>query len=764
MQLSKFDTFYVELTERCELPPNVSSITAYGRNSKQWFDYEHKAVSDELTIRHLNKTIETNECLRERKSLESFFPVKQIDAVVKITSSSPLKKASCERLSKLISISFDRAINEFDAKHDGLTGLLNSKSISEKINELLKNPANLNDRTALEGVADSSQNRICLMSLDMDHFKQINDSYGHDYGDVVLMAFSQRLKRASVELVNTHSGINIEVGRCGGEEFFVILSGQLSEIKITEIAEFVRALIANQPLPTDPEYLEFPADKKSENLVLPHITERKVSVSVGLSSIIAPEVESNINLIPARLKAETDVALYRAKSGGRNCVRYFPQVKNKCGLVIEHHVEADIVTIDLGSQVGVEVGQEFYVYHPQFTGDKPFVQSDGRTKKVLGIYPRSALGRIIVFNVQKEISFCKVADRPESKIFPSGSILEYIPVGHITHLIGPAKDSVVLNDIGLTTLRNFQNEIKNRAVNKTQSALIFFSLFNLSEIQAKKGVASVNRTLGELFRIVNSKFGFPALICQTNENSIAVLIKSKEGENYLELTKDTISESERRCSQFAKFHAGICLPNIKGQSKGDASQLNPDYILEGARFAASSIVYKESMPANIFTSDLAGDILYAHRSKGALAEAIADYEIFCLIGVRNGLVENQMALTHYQMEPPNYTKALDFITQSTKLEPNFAILWSNQALIEFCLHKYSAAAKMFHFIDTKFKDYELNNIYIQPRALSFYEAYKQGDRALTTEQILATLEKSLNNNDKNLFEKEVRDAIVNLKS
>jgi diguanylate cyclase (GGDEF)-like protein len=124
------------------------------------------------------------------------------------------------------------------------------------------------------------------MMIDLDHFKKINDTYGHLVGDQVLKEFAQRCK-TSVREVDL-------VGRYGGEEL-VILLPETDRKTAMRVAERLRASVAATPI------------KISE-------TEIAVTVSIG----VAEKDENTLQL--DTLIARADQAMYIAKHKGRNCV------------------------------------------------------------------------------------------------------------------------------------------------------------------------------------------------------------------------------------------------------------------------------------------------------------------------------------------------------------------------------------------------------------------------------------------------------------
>ncbi len=152
----------------------------------------------------------------------------------------------------------------------------------------------LHNRRYLEGhlrtlVSQSMQQgrSLSVLIADIDHFKQVNDTYGHDVGDMVLREFSQRFRR------NTR-GIDL-AGRLGGEEFVIIMP-DTDISRASQVAERLRACVA--------------ADEFS----IPGSQRIRVTASVGLATLERPDDT------PDAVLKRADRALYVAKRSGRNRV------------------------------------------------------------------------------------------------------------------------------------------------------------------------------------------------------------------------------------------------------------------------------------------------------------------------------------------------------------------------------------------------------------------------------------------------------------
>ncbi|AOY89345.1 diguanylate cyclase [Marinobacter salinus] len=160
------------------------------------------------------------------------------------------------------------------AIRDSLTGLFNRREMTRILEEELAR-------------AKRYQRPMAVLWIDFDHFKDVNDTYGHAAGDSVLVSVS-RLLKDSVRSVDS-------VGRFGGEEFVAVLP-EMDVPGATEAAERLRRRVGKEPLP------------------LGKGTSVPLTVSVGVA------VYPNHGLTASKLCAAADQAMYRAKERGRNCV------------------------------------------------------------------------------------------------------------------------------------------------------------------------------------------------------------------------------------------------------------------------------------------------------------------------------------------------------------------------------------------------------------------------------------------------------------
>jgi two-component system cell cycle response regulator len=179
------------------------------------------------------------------------------------------KRRYTERLRDNVQTSIELAIT------DGLTGLFNRRYMETHLRTLVEQSAARNKP-------------ITVLVLDIDYFKAVNDSYGHDAGDDVLREFALRMRKATR---------NIDLAcRYGGEEFVIVMP-ETDMAVATVVAERLRRRIATEP---------FAIQQGARHL--------EVTISIGIAAL------SSAGDNAASILKRADQALYRAKRDGRNRV------------------------------------------------------------------------------------------------------------------------------------------------------------------------------------------------------------------------------------------------------------------------------------------------------------------------------------------------------------------------------------------------------------------------------------------------------------
>lgn len=158
---------------------------------------------------------------------------------------------------------------EMQANIDPLTGIANRLKLDDTF------------QTEIER-ARRYQTPLCILLGDVDHFKEVNDHFGHQVGDRVLITIA--------ELIQSSLRSSDHAGRWGGEEFLIICP-QTELSQATKLAERIRQQVENHPFETD----------------------QPLSISFGVASFTDNDSVSS-------LTTKADRALYQAKAGGRNRV------------------------------------------------------------------------------------------------------------------------------------------------------------------------------------------------------------------------------------------------------------------------------------------------------------------------------------------------------------------------------------------------------------------------------------------------------------
>jgi diguanylate cyclase (GGDEF)-like protein/PAS domain S-box-containing protein len=198
---------------------------------------------------------------------------------------------------------------EHNALHDSLTGLPNRRYLD----------------TALDDcpIPDGPNASVALLQIDLDRFKQINDTLGHAAGDAMLVHAAGVLRECA--------GPDRFVARIGGDEFVVLCIGASLE----ELAALAEEIVTR---------MRKPVSYRGH--------ECRFGVSIGIAAEFAPDID------PRRLLVNADIALYRAKSRGRNRYEFFTGI-----------LQAEIVrTKRLADEIlsGLEQNAFVAYYQPQF--------------------------------------------------------------------------------------------------------------------------------------------------------------------------------------------------------------------------------------------------------------------------------------------------------------------------------------------------------------------------------------------------------------
>ena len=203
---------------------------------------------------------------------------------------------------------------EHQALHDPLTGLPNRRLLRERLTHDMASSAR-------------SQHSLALLFIDLDHFKNVNDSVGHTLGDALLVTVAQRLQGCI--------GESDTLARLGGDEFVILLDRISSPADCSQIAH---KIIAATALPVALETRTF-----------------NVTASIGIA--IWPEDGDD----PEILTRNADLAMYQAKKSGRNNYQFFAAEMNTR--------TQEAIELEVALRVALDRGELRLYFQPQVSAD-----------------------------------------------------------------------------------------------------------------------------------------------------------------------------------------------------------------------------------------------------------------------------------------------------------------------------------------------------------------------------------------------------------
>jgi two-component system, cell cycle response regulator len=220
----------------------------------------------------------------------------QLDGVLVFSSSDrerftpELASDFLAHLGLVAAICVENAVNRARLLRSGLTDFLtgfhNRRYLHSRLREELAR-------------AQRARKSIACLMIDVDHFKRINDQYGHLAGDTVLREVAQR--------IDTEMRISDTGARFGGDEFAMVLA-QAAMPDGEKVAARVLHAVRNRPITITKGASEF------------------VTLSIGVAVATPGPGTRDYKVLAERLIAEADAALYRAKSAGRNRVAVSPNI------------------------------------------------------------------------------------------------------------------------------------------------------------------------------------------------------------------------------------------------------------------------------------------------------------------------------------------------------------------------------------------------------------------------------------------------------
>lgn len=695
-------------------------------------------------VQFLEKTKKKKGVWREASCTTTYFFSAEFDAVVVADFHKAPRTETQDYFNLAITNCARHASNAFLAAHDTLTELLNRHSLEQQLNSILS--ANI----AVSGADLADQQQVAVLAFDLDHFKQVNDTYGHLYGDIVLKSFARRLESFAQRLSEegTLKGrAEFIVSRPGGEEFTVVERGSLSDTEVCELAKRFCEEIAKMELPTEDEWKQYEELSLTTGLQFPPDQERRITCSVGVVSQVLPVIGTPIEQIRNSLLNRADLALYKAKTSGRNRICFFPEIVKRYGRILEVNPETDIVVIDLGSEIGLKHGQELFVFHPKFDGSADYIHKDGRTTKRMGLYPRVHSARIEAFDVQKEISFCRILERiPTNSDLIKDSWLEAVPLGAIDHLV---KASTLG---GLISSKNVAGPLPAEVIRKRIAELeekhplcAVFRIANEEEVIENLGPTSISKILANLYSALQKRFPLSATIGYVQPTQFALVLSDNNNLN-IQLIGEALTEVNNIYGGKIRVIAGIFDSSEKNTEYWRDGKVNYSKALELAGLASLVPELNGASPYKIFNYDSLQDIVLDLEKVRGQELALADLKKLSEIGIETAWFENVIGKLAFSLR--NYDCALEAVLKAHELNNSEPVYRSNAALVYYLKGMFKDAYEAFNDAN-KIDGRSIPIHSFGPWALSANSARLEG-LEIPIKQVISLIDQAVANKDQQL--------------
>lgn len=692
MKLEGLRIFHSQL--RRELSADSISAYVYYFYSDKWYDLVTEKVCSDALARDLEKSRVEPIAYHATSSLDAWFFLATAAAAVRLAfPQSPQLATRRKNRERILTIK-ESASNAYKVSHNPLTQLLARDAFRERLSTAI---AEIDKPEASGAAAQESDVPLALavMALDIDHFKQVNDTWGHLYGDQVLKAFGRRLEQCAERIrLDGQGKPQVNLGHPSGEEFLVMIQASAARDQFVEWANDFRRAIADDVMPTESEWQWLSTGGGTGSLSPPPLQDRSTTASIGIALHTSTVLfDSGVDAV-SDLLDRADTALYRAKTAGRNQVIAFDEILNNCGRVLEQDENTRVVALDIGSNVGVAIGQEFKVFLPTFTGKAKFLLNDGRTKRTLGYYPRVESARVVVFSAQPELSFAFIAapTDPVPKL-DAGSHLEAIPAGSIGHLLpSSSKYLPTTPNAGVQGgLGELQAFVKSEAKNGSPFATVV-RFTRETEYLRKFGSVALNLALAQLYREAQLSFHAAKAVEVLDRGSICIAgTKSAYKEELVAEFVDRMASELPELSVVAGVYcdADRSVSDANGKSKFDSNNA-----IDFARFAASDAGRPPDTRVRHFSYAVASAVLQALRESRSFEVAYADFERLRKLGVESaallnigGLIAGSLGLRQ---------QALELYAAAMTKDPRSLIYKSNYGTAAYRVSEIDPALKVLN--------------------------------------------------------------------
>ncbi len=397
--------------------------------------------------------------------------------------------------------------------------------------------------------------------------------------------------------------------------------------------------------------------------------------------------------------------------------------------------------------MNVQKGQEFIVYHPQFTGNVSYMFDDGRTRRTLGICPRIPVGRIIAFKIEQEISFCKVTDNKFQEQFKPDSHLEAIPLGSISHLLS-RDDFLTEDEFQLSTRGEISSKCKVAEKGNIPVMAVVFNLVNEDSLFKDRGSAFINKCLATIYQEIQENFSDEVLILKVKETELGVVWISDDDDEIINASKVVIANTKTSLHNLPDIRAGLYLGEKTFEFEGDNSNLSWEWAIDYAYFASVTVKYLKTTKQEFFTPKTAAKLLYSYYQSKQFDKALSDYHEFRKRGIEYSHVENRASLCCWSMPDRNDELLIEISDKAIELNKNNSNLWSNSGFFNYYLDKINIAYEKFMHVIEFDPSYHFSDVYLVSVVDTIISVYNEGNCDFDIQQIKPLIERAVADSQK----------------
>lgn len=531
------------------------------------------------------------------------------------------------KISGLLTLFLRNFLLQEERDRDGLTGFLKKESFRiqmlEMANRIKKDAKSSAPRDLSRKPRSPS---LSFFHLDLDHFKGINDTLGHRFGDEVLRSFARQVRSFFAE---SESG-EVLLARLGGEEFGTLVP-YLSANEAQSLGEELCKFIRKAKIPTVDELDRYRrANPDFKALSLPQVTA-SIGVATADSAVILRAAEDALPGELDQLYERADVATYVAKKLGRNRVMAFERILAEGGTVLDYDERTGIVTLDLGSDMGVDVGDVFRVYdNRKFTGSEPIIQP-GSQQKIIGYFPRLTLGELEVIMCQPQVSFA-LRRGGDTFIPAAGFFLEWVPPSERGRRVSDDRRKRDRRKAsGLSTRSLFDARLRE-SLGRERFILVLFFFDNLATIREQRGSATIKELYSSLAAELE-KLSVPGDVVSTISSEFLGFLPSASA---LKPIQAKVAELKRNFAarEVATFSAVLFTSSTEGVERSR--------VLEIARKGAEIARFKGVDQMLVLDPQVLLSKLYFYHEHGEYDKVAAEFGELHALGI-----SDQKALLYY---------------------------------------------------------------------------------------------------------------------